>query len=133
MGYYLSSQCALTMGPPPTTLCSRRAVALEVLYAGRRIGAEEGLALGLVNQVASGAEIMDRAREIAEAIVANAPLSIFALKEMANKTEHLSLAETLTLHRSGGLRGYDRVQRSEDAKEGPRAFAEKRPANWSGQ
>ncbi|MFP6729066.1 MAG: enoyl-CoA hydratase-related protein [Alphaproteobacteria bacterium] len=110
-----------------------RAVALEVLYAGRRIGAEEGLALGLVNQVASGAEIMDRAREIAEAIVTNAPLSIFALKEMANKTEHLSLAETLALHRSGGLRGYDRVQRSEDAKEGPRAFAEKRPANWSGQ
>ena len=110
-----------------------RAVALEVLYAGRRIGAEEGLALGLVNRMAPGAEVMDRAREIAEAIVANAPLAISAIKEMVHKTEHLSLADTLYLQKSGGLDLYDRVQGSEDAKEGPRAFAEKRPADWRGR
>ncbi len=110
-----------------------RAVALEVLYAGRRIGAEEGLALGLINRVASAPELMDRAREMADAITVNAPLSISALKVMAEKTEHLSLADTLALQRTGGLAWYDRVQDSEDAKEGPRAFAEKRAPVWRGR
>ncbi len=110
-----------------------RAIALEVLYAGRRIGAEEGLALGLINRVAPGAGLMDAAREIADAITANAPLSISALKEMAQLTESLSLAETVALQRSGGLARYERVQGSDDAKEGPRAFAEKRPPVWRGR
>ncbi|MCH7555512.1 MAG: crotonobetainyl-CoA hydratase, partial [Proteobacteria bacterium] len=110
-----------------------RAIALEMLYAGRRIGAEEGLALGLINRVVPGAELMDRAREMADAIIANAPLSISALKEMAQKTEHLSLAETVALQRAGGLAWYDRVRDSEDAREGPRAFAEKRAPVWRGR
>ena len=109
------------------------AMALEVLYSGRRIGAEEGLALGLINRVAPGRQVMDAAREMADAITANAPLSISALKEMARLTEPLSLADTLALQRSGGLEWYDRVQGSEDAKEGPRAFAEKRAPVWRGR
>ncbi len=97
------------------------------------IGAEEGLALGLINRVAPGAEVMDRAREMADVITANAPLSISALKEMARQTEHLSLSHTLALQRAGGLAWYGRVQDSEDAKQGPRAFAEKRAPVWRGQ
>ncbi len=76
---------------------------------------------------------MDAAREMADAITANAPLSISAIKEMARLTENLSLAETLSLQRSGGLERYDRVQGSDDAKEGPRAFAEKRAPVWRGR
>ncbi len=110
-----------------------RAMALDVLYTGRRIGADEGLALGLINRVAPGRQVMDAAREMADAITANAPLSISAIKEMARLTEHLSLADTLSLQRSGGLERYGRVQGSEDAKEGPRAFAEKRAPVWRGR
>ena len=110
-----------------------RAIALEMLYAGRRIGAEEGLALGLINRVVPGAELMDGAREIADAIIANAPLSISALKEMVRMTAHLSLADTVSLQRAGKLAWYDRVGESQDATEGPRAFAEKRAPVWRGR
>ena len=110
-----------------------RAVALEVLYSGRRLGAAEALALGLVNRVVPEPALMDAAREIAAGIVANAPLAVSALKEMAAKTEHLSLADTLALQRSGGLAGFERVRGSDDAKEGPRAFAEKRAPVWTGR
>ena len=68
----------------------------------------------------------------ADAITANAPIPISAIKEMVQKTEYLSLADTVALQRAGSLQWYDRVQASEDAKEGPRAFAEKRQAVWSG-
>ena len=104
-----------------------------MLYSGRRLGAAEALALGLVNRVVPGPALMGAAREIAAGIVANAPLAVSALKEMAAKTEHLSLAETLALQRSGGLAGFERVRGSEDAKEGPRAFAEKRDPVWTGR
>ena len=110
-----------------------RAIALDMLFTGRRIGAEEGLALGLINRVVPGPELMDRAREMADAIVANAPIPISAIKEMADKTEHLSIIDTLALQRTGKLAWYDRVQGSEDAKEGPRAFAEKRSPVWRGR
>ena len=107
-----------------------RAIALEVLFTSRRIGAEEGLALGLINRVATGADLMDTARALADDITSNAPIAIAAIKEMANKTEPLSLEDTLALQKSGGLEWYKRVQRSDDAKEGPRAFAEKRAPVW---
>ena len=110
-----------------------RAVALEVLYTGRRIDAREGLALGLINRVTPGRDLMDAARALADAIIANAPIPISAIKEMVQKTEYLSLADTVALQRAGSLQWYDRVQASEDAKEGPRAFAEKRPPVWRGR
>ena len=71
--------------------------------------------------------------ELADGIVAHAPLAIAALKEMVTKTESLSLVETNALETSGGLAGYDKVQGSEDAKEGPLAFAEKREPVWKGR
>ncbi len=110
-----------------------RAIALEVLFTSRRIDAEEGLALGLINRVAPGPDVMDKARELADDITSNAPIPIAAIKEMADKTEPLSLDDTLALQRSGGLAWYNRVQASEDAKEGPRAFAEKRAPVWRGR
>lgn len=110
-----------------------RTVALEVLYAGRRISAEEGLALGLINRVVAGPELMDCALEMADAVVNNAPLAISAIKEMVGQCAQLSLADTLALQRDGKLAGYNRVQDSADAKEGPIAFTEKRPPVWRGK
>ncbi len=110
-----------------------RAVALELLYTARRMNAAEAKALGLVNRVVPGPRVMDEARELAAAIADAAPLAIRAVKEMALETEHLSLEETLAAQRSGRLAAYDRMQRSADAIEGPRAFAEKRKPVWRGR
>ncbi len=109
-----------------------RTMALEMLYAGRRLSGQEAYDVGLASRVVPLAGLMDSARELADDIVANAPLAIAALKEMVTLTESLSLAESAALESSGGLAGYEKVNGSEDAKEGPLAFAEKRDPVWKG-
>lgn len=110
-----------------------RTVALEMLYAGRRLSGQEAYDIGLVSRVVPQANLMDCARELADDIVANAPLAIASLKEMVTLTESLSLTETSALVAAAGLPGYDKVNGSEDAKEGPLAFAEKRDPVWKGR
>jgi crotonobetainyl-CoA hydratase len=110
-----------------------RTVALEMLYAGRRLSGQEAYDIGLASRVVPQANLMDCARELADDIVANAPLAIAALKEMVTLTESLSLAESSALVAAGGLPGYEKVNGSEDAKEGPLAFAEKRDPVWQGR
>lgn len=110
-----------------------RTVALEMLYAGRRLSGQEAYDMGLASRVVPQANLMDSARELANDIIANAPLAIAAIKEMVTLTESLSLTEASALEASGGLKGYDKMNRSEDAKEGPLAFAEKRDPVWKGR
>lgn len=110
-----------------------RAVALELLYTGRRMDAAEALEHGLANRVVPGERLMDTAREIAQAIAEAAPLAVAAVKEIASATEYLTVAETLAMRHDGRLPSFDRVYASEDAKEGPRAFAEKRKPVWQGR
>ncbi len=110
-----------------------RAVALELLYTGRRMDAAEALERGLANRVVPGARVMDTAREIAQAIADAAPLAVAAVKEIALATEYLTVAETLAMRHDGRLPSFHRVYDSEDAKEGPRAFAEKRKPVWQGR
>src|SRR5690606_28614608 len=59
-----------------------RAIALEMLYTGRRLTAERAFHFGLVNHVVSGSGLMKKAREVANEIVRAAPLSIAAIKEV---------------------------------------------------
>jgi crotonobetainyl-CoA hydratase len=110
-----------------------RTMALEMLYAGRRLSGQEAYDIGLASRVVPQANLMDCARKLADDIVANAPLAIAAIKEMVTLTESLSLAEASALEASGGLAGYDKMNKSEDAKEGPLAFAEKRDPVWQGR
>ncbi len=95
--------------------------------------AAEALERGLANRVVPGDEVMDTAREIAQAIADAAPLAVAAVKEIALATEDLTLTETLAMLHDGRLPSFDRVYCSEDAKEGPRAFAEKRKPVWRGR
>lgn len=107
-------------------------VAYELLLTGRRLTAEEGLRHGFVNHVVPKAALMERARGIAQQIIAGAPLAVEALLEVARAVEMLPDAEAFAKLRSG-LPAHTRMRNSEDFFEGPRAFAEKRAPNWKGR
>jgi crotonobetainyl-CoA hydratase len=107
-----------------------RSVALEMLLTGRHMSAEEALQWGLVNAVVPGSELLAKARALAQEIAQGAPLALAAVKEVVRETEGLELPAAYAHLRSGGLAAYERMLASEDAQEGPRAFAEKRSPIW---
>lgn len=108
-------------------------IAQEMLLTGRRMGAEEAHRWGLINAVVPPAQLIDKAREFAAAILQAAPLAIAALKEITRATASLGIAESYALLRSGKLPAYQKMLHSEDAQEGPQAFAEKRAPVWKGK
>mgnify|MGYP001590519587 FL=1 len=108
-------------------------VANEVLYGGRRLDAAEAERWGLVNRMVAAADLAAAARELAERIAAAAPLAVEAVMAIDRATGHLSLDEAFGHLRSGDLEAYERMLASDDALEGPRAFAEKRDPYWQGR
>jgi E-phenylitaconyl-CoA hydratase len=103
--------------------------AMELLLTGERITAEEAFRLGIVSRVVLPAELMPTARRLAEKICANGPLAVRVTKELAWRGLEMSLEEGLRLYAALGAL----VRASEDAREGPRAFAEKRPPLFKGR
>jgi crotonobetainyl-CoA hydratase len=71
--------------------------------------------------------------ELAAAIGAAAPLSVAALLELMERTDGLDVEAGFELMRTGDLPSYRKMLNSDDAVEGPRAFAEKRPPRWTGR
>ncbi len=110
-----------------------RAIAIEMLLTGRRMSAQEALRWGLVNQVVSSDQLMDTARSLAATIADGAPLVVTAVKEILRKAEAASVAECYQMMHTGEFENYEKMKASTDAMEGPKAFAEKRDANWKGQ
>ncbi len=108
-------------------------VATEMLLTGRRMGAEEALRWGLFNEVVPKEALMPRARELAAEIAAAAPLAVEATLEMLRLTEDMSVADYFAAQAGGKLPIYDQMLASEDAIEGPRAFAKKRDPVWKGR
>ena len=102
------------------------AFAMELLLTADMVDAERALAMGLVNRVVPADKLLDTAYDYAERIAANAPLAVFATKQSAVE----GLALDLDSAYENETRHSDRVFATEDAKEGPRAFAEKRPPRW---
>jgi enoyl-CoA hydratase/carnithine racemase len=103
--------------------------AMELLLTGERITAEEAFRLGIVSRVVLPAELMPTARRLAEKICANGPLAVRVTKELAWRGLEMSLDEGLRLYAALGAL----VRASEDAREGPRAFAEKRQPLFKGR
>jgi crotonobetainyl-CoA hydratase len=110
-----------------------RPIAVECLLTGRRIGAAEAARWGLVNRVVPAGDLIPAALELAHAICASAPLSIAAALEIMRETEGTAVTEGYQRLRGGGLPAYERMLRSDDAREGVRAFAERRPPRWTGR
>lgn len=104
------------------------AVAMEMLLTGRILDAEEALRWGLVTHVVSKGEGLAKGLEIAEQIAANGPLSVAASKASAIETGWLPESEAGPIEQ----RYAAMVTRSNDAKEGMKAFIEKRPPNFTG-
>lgn len=107
-------------------------IAREMLMTGRHMDAAEAWQRGLINAVVPGDNLMAKAREMAEQIVSAAPLAIAAIKELLRDTDGLGQEQAFRHMRDGGSSTYKQMLESEDAKEGPRAFAEKRDPVWTG-
>jgi enoyl-CoA hydratase len=105
------------------------AFAMDVLLTGREITAREALSMGLVNRVVPDGEALTAARELAARIAECGPLSVQAILRTHRRTEGLD--EDAALKISDEL-GWP-VLASEDAKEGTRAFREKRPPRFTGR
>src|SRR2546421_4956780 len=105
------------------------AIGMEMLLTGDSIDAQKALHYGLINKVAPKETLMETARETARKIAANAPLAVQAAKEMAVRARELDL--TTGLRFQAGFKPH--LQFTQDAKESPAAFAEKRPPNFKGR
>ena len=110
-----------------------RPVAVEWLLTGRRIGASEAGRWGLVNRVVPFPGLMPAALELARAICAAAPLSVAAALEIMRATSGVGVEEGYRIMRGDGLPAYRQMLASEDAREGVRAFGERRPPRWTGR
>lgn len=108
-----------------------RQLANEVLFAGRRLSAEEALQHGLVNTVVPTDQLMTEARSLADRIVAMAPLAVAAIIDVVRQTEGLDTTAAFTHLRSGKVTTYETMLTSNDAQEGPTAFTQKRLPNWT--
>jgi len=103
--------------------------AMEILLTGNRISAQEAWRLGLVNYVVPADQVMAKAEELARTIAANGPLAVRAIKEAVEKCSGRPFEEAFDAE--------DEAQRfirqTEDAREGPRAFMEKRKPIYQGR
>jgi len=98
-------------------------VAMDLLLTAREVSAEEALAVGLIGRVVPDGRALDEALRIAEVISANGPLAVEAIKRSVRETEGVPEAEALKIELEIGWP----IFATEDASEGQRAFAEKRP------
>ncbi len=103
--------------------------AMKILLSGEPITAQEALAMGLVSEVVPTAELQARAEQLAENVCKQAPLALQAIKRTALDSHTLPWAEAFHLEMEQSAV----VMMSKDAREGPRAFKEKRTPNFKGE
>jgi enoyl-CoA hydratase len=102
--------------------------AMEFLLTAEAFPAERALTLGLLNEIVPEEVLMDRARSWAARITANAPLAVQATKESVLRGLAVDLDQAYKIESELATKVFS----SDDAKEGPAAFAEKRPPVWQG-
>ncbi|MEE8443495.1 MAG: enoyl-CoA hydratase/isomerase family protein [Dehalococcoidia bacterium] len=105
------------------------AKAMEWLLTGKVFNAQEALHSGLVNEVVPLNQVKERALEVAKQIAALAPIAVRAIKEAVVRGVSMDLPNAIRFANTIGVL----TRYTEDAREGPRAFAEKRPAVYTGR
>jgi enoyl-CoA hydratase len=106
-----------------------RGRAIELLTSGAMIDAEEAYRMGLVNHIHPADQLLAEAEKLARAIMANAPLAVAACLELATLQESMGLDEALALESTM----FGALIETRDAREGSRAFLERRAPRWEGR
>jgi enoyl-CoA hydratase len=104
-------------------------IAADLLLTGRHVMAPEAKEIGLIGEVVPDGQALARAREVAEKIAANGPLAVQAVLKALRATDQLPEAEAMRIDSQIGMP----VFMSDDAKEGPLAFLEKRTPRFQGR
>lgn len=104
-------------------------IAMEMLLLARRLTAARAAHFGLINEVVPHASVMDVAMERARELASMAPLAVRAIKELAVRGQTMPLEEGLRME----MMMQDKLRSTEDGREGPRAFAEKRKPSYRGR
>ncbi len=104
-------------------------IMMEILLTGKPISAQRAYEIGLVNRLAEPEQLMDTALELAAEILDGAPLSVRAARETVMLATEMGRSAALQAARHASEYCYN----SEDAQEGPRAFAAKRRPRWQGR
>jgi enoyl-CoA hydratase len=104
-------------------------IMMEILLTGKPISAQRAYEIGLVNRLAEPGQLMEAALALAAEILDGAPLSVGAARETVLLATEMGRSAALQAARHASEHCYN----SEDAQEGPRAFAEKRRPRWQGR